>query len=464
MNANHALGTHSSDAAGPSPLKIQGTVGVEYYRNVARIGLQAAQALGYAHRHATLHRDVKPGNLLLDDDGVVWMADFGLAKAIEHDDVTWTGDVVGTVGYMAPERFEGTATELSDIYSLGLTLYELLSFQRVYDGSDRVATMRRITNESLPKLRKLNPEVPIDLETIVLKSAARSPADRYKSAEELCNDLTCFLEDRPILARKVSRRQKFIRWCRRNRAVACLTASVMFLLVTVLAVTTRGYLVANYQRKQLESRSDLAVRALDEIYGQLAPTQLRIPPSNGSSDEDVQSSLQGTAEQPLSQEVALLLENLLHFYDELSHQTGDTGSVATKSIVATRKVGDIRRRLGEFERARIAYGNAIERIEQLAVKTKTTPLVRLELARSKNGLGIVLHELRSFEDAGRAHRDAIDELNATSADASEQFELARSLYLLHLSERRARAVAITSAGRARKSTSARRLRFSANYV
>lgn len=411
--------------------KIRSCVGSAYYQNVAKIGLQAASALSYAHQHETLHRDVKPGNLLLDDEGVVWMADFGLAKAIEHNSVTWTGDIIGTLAYMAPERFEGNASALSDIYSLGLTLYELLTFERAYDGKDRVALMHRVANEDLPAPRKLNPHVPRDLETIVLKAAARNPRDRYNSAEELAEDLDCFLADRPIQARRVSNAERFVRWCRRNRAVASIAAAALFLLVTV---TLAGYFRETAQRQRAEATSMLAVKALDEIYGQFAPRQLSVPIAV-APDEDDEEALLGSAELPLSKDVALLLENLLRFYDDLSKQADDTKSLAIKSISANRRVGDIRRRLGEFDEARSTYEQAIERVENLDARIRDTQSVRLEYARIQNGLGMVLRERRLYDDVIKAHQQAQSRLDVNSQSAEERFELARTLYLSHLARR-----------------------------
>lgn len=432
---NHRRTQQDLPTTNPTPEQIRKSVGNEYYRNVARIGLQAAQALAYAHAHHTLHRDVKPGNLLLDDDGVVWIADFGIAKAFEDDEVTHSGDVVGTLGYMAPERFHGEATIQSDIYSLGLTLYELLSFKRAFTGSDRVTVMRQVAEEVLPPLRKRNQYVPRDMETIVLKAAARNPHDRYVSAENLAHDLECFLEDRPIRARRLNQVEVLTRWCRRNRAVASLAASVLLLLATVLGVTTVGYLHATAQHGRINEVSQLAVSALDEIYGQLAPAQMGGPSSSTSTDEDEERALLGNPQPPLSKDVALLLENLLKFYDDLSHKSSDTQWVAIKSVVANRKVGDIRRRLGESEKAQAAYEQAIQRIDKLDATTRKTPTIRLEYARTQNGRGIVLQELRSFGEVASAHRKAIEHLDATSTGPTEQFELARSYYLLHLAER-----------------------------
>ena len=119
-----------------SASSILGQSGSSYYRSVARIGVQAAEALAYAHHHKLLHRDIKPSNLLLDLQGTVWVTDFGLAKAEGTDALTQTGDIVGTLRYMAPERFHGLADARSDVYALGLTLYEMLTLEPAFAGDE----------------------------------------------------------------------------------------------------------------------------------------------------------------------------------------------------------------------------------------------------------------------------------------------------------------------------------------
>ncbi len=151
----------------------------DYWRSVARIGLQAAEALHYAHSQGTLHRDIKPSNLLLDLQGTVWITDFGLAKAADEADLTRTGDLIGTLRYMAHERFRGVSDPLGDVYGLGMTMYELLTFGPAFAETDRERLIRQI-NESRPtRPSKLNPEVPRDLETIVLKAIDGESSRRY---------------------------------------------------------------------------------------------------------------------------------------------------------------------------------------------------------------------------------------------------------------------------------------------
>ena len=148
------------------------------------------------------------------------MADFGLAKTAEADDLTHTGDILGTIRYMAPERFSGHCDARSDVYSLGLTLYELVALRPAYEASDRHALMDRVLHEEPERLKKLAPGVPRDLETIVAKATARDPARRYATAAALAEDLRRFVEDRPIRARRISPAERLARWCRRNKVLA----------------------------------------------------------------------------------------------------------------------------------------------------------------------------------------------------------------------------------------------------
>jgi WD40 repeat protein len=217
--------------------------GWQYWRSVARIGLQVADALAHASSQGILHRDIKPSNLLLDTRGTVWVTDFGLAKAdTDHDDVTHTGDIVGTLRYMAPERFQGHADVRSDVYALGLTLYELLTLRPAFHEADRNKLIAEVMHGQPPRPRNLDTSVPRDLETIVLKATAREPAQRYQAPAEVAEDLQCFLDDRPIKARRTTLWEHAWRWCWRNPLVAGLMAAVALLLIAVAATAMFGYL------------------------------------------------------------------------------------------------------------------------------------------------------------------------------------------------------------------------------
>jgi WD40 repeat protein/serine/threonine protein kinase len=210
--------------------------GREYWQSVARVGMQVADALAHASSQGVLHRDIKPSNLLLDETGNVWVTDFGLAKAAsDSDDLTHTGDFVGTLRYMAPERFNGRADLRSDVYSLGLTLYELLVLRPAFGEADRNKLVRQVLHDEPVRPRKLNPGVPRDLETVVLKAIARDPAHRYQTPAAMAEDLKRFVEDRPVKARRVSETEKFWRWCRRNPLPAGLLAGIVMVFLAGFA-------------------------------------------------------------------------------------------------------------------------------------------------------------------------------------------------------------------------------------
>ena len=156
----------------------------QFYRNVAHVGLQAADALAYAHAEGILHRDIKPSNLLVDSSGNIWVTDFGLAKA-EGTELTHTGDFVGTLRYMAPERLDGWADRRSDIYGLGVTLYELLTLQPFFANRSRTELLRRIAEDSPVAPRRIDPSIPVDLETIVLKAVAKEPPPAITTPSKL---------------------------------------------------------------------------------------------------------------------------------------------------------------------------------------------------------------------------------------------------------------------------------------
>jgi WD40 repeat protein len=201
-----------------------------YWQSVASLGVQVAEALEYAHKQGVLHRDIKPSNLLLDTQGTVWVADFGLAKADDQQNLTHTGDILGTLRYMPPEAFEGKTDARGDVYALGLTLYEMLAFRPAFDEKERNRLIKQVTHAEPARLGKLNRQVPQDLETIVHKAIDRDPGRRYASAEALAEDLHRFIADEPIKARRTSATERLSRWCRRNPAVASLTAIVGLLL------------------------------------------------------------------------------------------------------------------------------------------------------------------------------------------------------------------------------------------
>jgi WD40 repeat protein len=218
------------------------------------MGAQVAEALAHAHGQGILHRDVKPSNLLLDAHGTVWVTDFGLAKASDSSDLTGTGEVVGTLRYIPPERFGGASDACGDVYSLGLTLYEMLTLRPAFDAEDRVRLIEQILHCDPPPPRAISAEVPRDLETVVLKALARDPAFRYQTAAALADDLRRFADDRPILARRLGMPERFGRWCWRNPVVAGLLLTVLLCLSLGAAVATFFAVQAGRQAEEASQR------------------------------------------------------------------------------------------------------------------------------------------------------------------------------------------------------------------
>jgi serine/threonine protein kinase/Flp pilus assembly protein TadD len=231
-------GVHELARSGLVPSVTRSLRGRGAFRALARLAIQAAEALGHAHAMGILHRDIKPSNLLVDSRGNLWVTDFGLARFQDEPGLTRTGDLLGTLRYMAPELVLGhrlVHDPRSDLYSLGATLYELLTLRPVFDGRDRQVLLRKIAQEEPILPRRINPTIPRDLETIVLKAMDKEPDRRYATASELAEDLHRFLEDRTIRARRPTPVKRVAKWARRHRAVLGTAATVAFLALAIAA-------------------------------------------------------------------------------------------------------------------------------------------------------------------------------------------------------------------------------------
>ncbi len=233
-----------------------------FFRSLAQIGRQVAGGLAYAHVRGIVHRDIKPSNLLLDTEGVVWITDFGLAKG-DDEGLSHTGDILGTIRYMAPERFRGEGDARADVYALGLTLYELLTLRPGFAASDRLELIERIKTEEPHRPRSIDGRIPRDLETIVLKAIEKDPKARYQTAQAMGEDLGRFLDDEPIRARQVSVMERYWRLARRNPGIALLGGA----LIGVLMLATVISLVA-MERFRIQARTQRALASSREAAWQ----------------------------------------------------------------------------------------------------------------------------------------------------------------------------------------------------
>jgi serine/threonine protein kinase/Flp pilus assembly protein TadD len=226
-----------------------------YFRQVAEWGIQAAEALDCAHALGVVHRDVKPANLLVDAAGRLWVTDFGLAQVQSDARLTMTGDLVGTLRYMSPEQALAQRVVIdhrTDVYSLGATLYELLTLRPAYTGGDRQELLRQIAFDEPEPPRRLNKRIPAELETIVLKTMEKGPAERYATAKELADDLRHWLEDRPIQARRPTLAQRARRWARRHQAVVGSAAVALVVTLAGLAGSV-GWAVRDREARRAET-------------------------------------------------------------------------------------------------------------------------------------------------------------------------------------------------------------------
>lgn len=215
--------------------------GAGWYRRIAALGRQVADALEHAHQNGVIHRDVKPANLLLDGCGKVYVTDFGLARIESDASLTMTGDVLGTLRYMSPEQALNDRVVVdhrTDVYSLGVTLYELLTLRPAFAGNDRQKLLQQIASEEPIALRHLSPRIPKDLETIVLKAMQKDRDDRYDSAGDLAADLGRFLGNHPIEARRPTFVQRAAKWSRRHTALVWSATAILLVATLAFAAST----------------------------------------------------------------------------------------------------------------------------------------------------------------------------------------------------------------------------------
>lgn len=434
----HASALRSPGVGGTPP-----SVSSGYWRCIARLLAQGGDALAFAHRQGVLHRDVKPANLLLDEDGALWVADFGLATQHEQESMTRSGDLAGTLRYMAPERFEGRQDERSDVYSLGITLYELATLMPAFRPSDGRSVLKAVLSEPLTAPRRIHPAMPRDLETVILTATARVSAHRYASAEALRDDLRRFADGLPVRARWISPIERAARWAARNRALAASLTLAAVLLVTVATVSTAAYVRVSRaegdtklalggqtrQRERAEASLRLAESALDTVFDRLAPLSAA---EHGLSEEGEQAyAIPSTP--VLSRASAELLSSLLEFYRRLAEQEGQSRALQRKTADSQRRVGEIHERLGRIDDAQAAFEESITRFEALAASDPADRAVRIALADVRNELAELAFRQGRPREGEQQLQHSLDLLEPLVAGAGEDsaawFVLARTHYL-----------------------------------
>ena len=439
-------------------------VSSRHFRWAARIGANIADALSYAHQANILHRDIKPSNIILDRKGVVWITDFGLAKDSANEmNLTKTGDVIGTPQYLAPESLEGKYDQRSEVYCLGLTLYELATLQPAYQVGTTAEVIRAIATTSPASPRKINPKIPIDLSTIIDKAVARDPDSRYQTAAEVRADLLAFVEDRPIKARPPSTLENVVKWGRRNPLAAALSAVSALLLTLVAVSATIGYLYtidaldkeasksaqleaekresedarneaqsfakkmkAQYDRA--EANVDVTLEAFDEMFKQVMS---RGSTSQVSSDVEGFEELMGI-ETTVTRQDAEFLEKLLVFYDRFANQNAENESLMVESARAFRRAANIHQLVGQYKQSIEPYRKSIAIYERILDDSDSKEvLIALVQVKSELARGLRLESSReSWPEALKENEEAIELLQSVplnQLDDELKFELAKTL-------------------------------------
>ncbi|MDP7253625.1 MAG: tetratricopeptide repeat-containing protein kinase family protein, partial [Planctomycetota bacterium] len=287
-------------------------------------------------------------------------------KSLEEDafDITQTGEVLGTPRYMSPEQLRGKAEKRSDLYSFGLTLYEMLSLRPAFDAQDRASLLNQVMYEQPPPLDKVNPRIPQDLVTIIHKAIAKEPERRYQSGALLRDDLERFIEGRPILARRTSSLMRLWLWSKRNPVIAGLSAATFLLVLLSAVIGWKGYADTRREKRKVDVQLDqtrkergraednlnLALQAFDEVFQQIG----------GDASLDA-----GGGKLALSRDMANMMESLLIFYTHFIERNADRKGLELEEIRAHTRMGQLYLRLGQFPEARASLENALILYDEL---------------------------------------------------------------------------------------------------
>ncbi len=396
---------------------------------------QAAEALDHAHQQGIVHRDVKPSNLMIGKAGDLWVTDFGLARTQLDASVTASGELLGTLRYMSPEQLRarpGFVDHRTDIYSLGLTLYELLAGRPAFQGATHQELIRQIENDEPPSLVRLNPAVPRDLDSIVTKAIAKAPESRYASAQEMADDLRAFLEGRPTVARPPTWRDSCEKWVRRHTRLAA-SVGLALALVGICAVvstvlvwrargeTERALELASANHQRAEAHLDEARCAVDELFTGVATELSDVPGA-----EHIRQGL---------------LNQALAYYQEFAEQAASNPAVRDEKAAAYYRCGQIRELLGDDQGALTSYQNARKlwlslrsnppapggRAASVGAASLDDPLRFLALC--ENNIGLIQFRGGQSEEAERRLRAALQLQRQLTARTPDDAEAQRDLAL-----------------------------------
>lgn len=407
---------------------------------IVEIGVRIAEALHYAHSNGVIHRDVKPANLILGDDGRVWLTDFGLATRVD-DQLDSSASISGTLRFVAPERFDGAEDHpTGDVYSLAITMIELLTGRAAFSAHRRAELLEQIRSNSISKLQPARGRVPQDLKKILLRAAAVNPEDRYQTALEFHDDLERFSQGKKVLANPIGAFRQAWRWCRTNRALAAASLLAAVSLASVAVVSTISWLHSkallesvDAERVNAVSATKVANQAVDEIFQQL---------HLGAGLSGIDSNEIAVVE---SQRSTHLLKQLTRFYERLAANESAGVANTFDPVEARRRVGQLHLRLGNYEEAILSFDSALFQLARRTHRANATdePLYVIEQAQIVNEKGLATRISGDSAGAMSVHLEALTLLNSWKskhlkvsraednvAEDRIEFELARTHYFL----------------------------------
>lgn len=309
------------------------------YQRIASLIADVAEGLEYAHSCGVVHRDVKPANLLLDEQGKIWIADFGLAQITTGEHVTQTGDMLGTMRYMSPEQASGSrgvVDHRSDVYSLGATLYELLTQQPVFNGADRQKLLHQVLHDDPRSLRSIDKAIPEELEIITLKALRHSPGERYESAQCFADDLNRFLNEIPITARRPTLVDQGRKWMRRHPTAV---VSLLFaMLVTMISMAVMIGVVSN--------QKSLTQQALRREQIRTSQAEKRLATAQAAADEMIRMAQNEFTRTPMEETLRVkMLASALTYYQTLIEDTELESATRAELTETYKEVAAIREEL-----------------------------------------------------------------------------------------------------------------------
>ncbi|TWT73250.1 serine/threonine protein kinase [Allorhodopirellula solitaria] len=360
---------------------------------IVRLFIDVADALDYAHEQGVIHRDVKPSNLLIDAEGKVWVADFGLARCRGAGNLTADGSALGTARYMSPEQIAGRPQAVdhrTDIYSLGITLYEMLTLEPAFSADSRDQLLRAVETQQPTSPRRLNSKIETDLETIVLKAIAKSKDDRYATAGDLADDLRRYLDGLPTMARRPGRVDLAFRWVVRHRKIVL--TSLFLLAVAFIGSTVSTMLVAK-QSREAQRQAHIARAHLSEAFN-------LIDGFNGMAVEKLPNLPGG---KPV---LRSMLTNTQHFVRRFIHYSEAEPQFAVQSAKLQFVLGSIADRLEDRELAEAKYELALAQFTALEPLHRENSTFMADYAVCLHCLANMRKQNGRYQDAGELYTKA----------------------------------------------------------